>query len=115
MRASGSDDSSANYRIQRIDAYDSTINTARQTGITNFAPGIWINDTFQNENQLMLCNPFKTTITTGFVQTSINSNANPEYIQVALGLNTSTSYDSLSAIRRSGTFSGSVSVYGYAK
>ncbi len=115
MRASSSDDTTSNYRIQRIDSFATTINTARQTGITNWAPGIWINDTFQNENQLLLCNPFKTNITSGFVQTCLNSNGDIEYIQTALGLNTLTSYDSLSAIRRSGTFSGSISVYGYQK
>jgi hypothetical protein len=114
LRASGTDDSAANYRQQELSINGTGVIAARNVNVNRWTEVIYFN-TYQNENELIITNPFNTTTTLALSKTIAQGAGNPELYLRALGLNTSTSYDSLSVIKTSGTFSGSVSVYGLAK
>jgi hypothetical protein len=114
LRAAGTDETSANYKGQQLSASSTTISGVRYTSNTFWEEMLYF-DTHPNEMELFLANPFNTTITSAMGRTNIDSDGNIAYIQLAGGLNTTTSYDSLTVAKTSGTFTGSVSVYGLAK
>jgi hypothetical protein len=115
MRASGSDDSTSNYRNQQINSFSTTLNSARATGLSLWDESIHIGTTWSNDADLTLCDPFASKATSGMVRTIVKANGNIEWYQKALGLNTSTSYDSLTLIKSAGNMTGSISVYGFSK
>jgi hypothetical protein len=115
MRASNVDDSGANYRRQSLNAYGTTIDAARTTGSTSFLECIRVGSTHSNDADMTLCNPFVSGVTSAISKTLIGSNGDIELYQRGFGLNTATSYDSATLIKVSGTFTGSISVYGFSK
>jgi hypothetical protein len=115
MRASGVDDSGANYRRQTLNAYGTVVDGARTTGSTSFLESVRVGSTFSNDADMTLCNPFVSGVTSAISRTLIGSNGDIEFYQRGFGLNTATSYDSLTLIKVSGTFTGSISVYGFSK
>jgi hypothetical protein len=114
MRASGSDDSAANYRQQVLEIYTTTEDSFRAVNQTSWT-NIWFLQTDQNDGQITLCNPFNAKPTSGTSDFNMFSSGNIEYKKSGLGLNTTTSYDSVSLIAGSGTITGSMSIYGYGK
>ena len=115
LRAGGTDDTGANYRRQ-LTAYSGTTGTfARTTGLTSWTYLFYMDSTYQNATDFQLSNPFNTKPTVGFGLTGITSAGNIEGVVNYWGLNTSTSYDGFTFFTASGTMTGSISVYGYAK
>jgi hypothetical protein len=115
MRASGSDDSNANYRKQILEIYSTSEDSARAVNETSWTNIWFFSSAFQNEGQITLCNPFLAKVTSGTSDFNMFSSGDIEYKKIGLGLNTTTSYDSFSLIVATGTITGSVSVYGYNK
>ena len=114
MRASGTDDSASNYRDQTLNVYSTTVAGVRTVNVAQWNDLVYFN-TFQNENLFQVCNPFNSTITSALTITGVSASTDPELKVKFAGLNTSTSYDSLTAIKVTGTFSGSISAFGYNK
>jgi hypothetical protein len=114
MRASGSDDSTSNYRRQHFGSDGTSASGNREVNQTSWAEMVYFN-TYQNDIDFTVCNPFSTTISSVHTKTGLGADANPALFFRFGGINTSTSYDSLSLIKVSGTFSGDVSVYGFSK
>lgn len=114
MRASGTDDSGANYR-QQSNTSSSTTNTAnRIVNQTSWTNVIELSGAGYSSG-LEIANPFLTTTTMAGHITGGAMAGNPVLYSVDYGLNTSTSYDGFSLIPASGTITGSISVYGYKK
>ena len=114
LRASGTDDSGANYR-QQSNTSSGTGNTAsRQVNQTSWANVIELSGAGYSSG-LEIANPFLTTTTMAGHITGGAMAGNPVLYLIDYGLNTSTSYDGFSLIPASGTITGSISTYGYVK
>jgi hypothetical protein len=113
LRASGSDDSTANYRAQQLDVNGSSVTSSRLTGRTSWETLFLTESGFTNFSELLIVNPFLTQVTSANSFGVRTSNGNVAILQHNLGMNTATSYDSITLIGTS--ISGSMSVYGYNK
>jgi Phage tail fibre repeat len=115
MRVGGVDYTATDYRRQAFEGSGSTGSFARTINLTSFTYVVWIDSTYQNASQFELTNPFNTKITSGYQIAAAVSAGNIEGYSNWWGLNTATSYDGFTLVLASGTMTGSVSVYGYAK
>ena len=113
LRASGSDDSGANYRAQQVDIGGVGIDASRLTGRTSWETIFLCDSGFTNYMELAIVNPFAAKVTSGHSIGVRGSNADVSSLDYYLGLNTTTSYDSISIIATGIT--GSMSVYGFSK
>ena len=116
MRENGIDNSSAQYNWQYLGTSGgSTVIGSRSTSATSF-------DTvaFSRDNKAIcvfeLLNPFQSTYTTGYTMTTLE----PETTSLALyhysyGMDVTISYDGLTLLPDTSTFSGTVYVYGYVE
>jgi hypothetical protein len=109
MRLAGTDNSTASsYRTQYIRATTTTVSAARDTlsyGQLDVSAGI------QTFATLTVFNP---AIASPTYFTNLANTQTTEYLEIsALSHNQSTAYDGISFICASGTFTGTVSVYGY--
>jgi hypothetical protein len=112
LRASGVDDTSANYHRQSLNIDNTTVTAARSASQTSarFDNA----QTARSITTLLLSSP-KLAVVTLFESLVVANGATttPSYTQFVGGLNTTTAYDSLTFFPSSGTITGSVSVYGY--
>ena len=115
MRASGSDDSAANYRKQKLESSGASTTSSRSTGLTS-----WTEVAYQNTSVPSVCifeiqNPFLAEVTSAVCSVGFQPDSNIISLYTTYGLNTTTSYDSFTAIAASGTITGSISAYGINK
>jgi hypothetical protein len=115
MRASGSDESSSNYKAQYLEILGTTVQGSRTTTATSFTTVTYINTTYMGAHIFELVNPFNTVVTSGATVQPNTSAGNIEGYVTSFGLNTTTSYDGLTVFTGSGNMTGSFSIYGYAK
>ena len=114
MRASGSDNSSADYNVQFVGTSGGTsVIAARNASTTSFEVV-----TYSRANSaiclLEILNPYQSTYTSGLTITGLT----PETTSLAVytrayGMDVTTSYDGLTLLPDTSTFSGTVYVYGY--
>jgi hypothetical protein len=115
MRVGGVDYTGSDYRRQAFEGSGSTGSFARTINLTSFTYVVYIDSTYQNASQFELTNPYNTKITSAYQIAAAVSAGNIEGYTNWWGLNTATSYDGFTLVLASGTMTGSVSVYGYAK
>ena len=115
MRASGTDETSSNYKAQYLETYGTTVAGSRTTTATSFTTITYINTTYMGAHIFELVNPFNTVVTSGATIQPNTSAGNIEGYMTSFGLNTTTSYDGLTVFTNSGSMTGSFSIYGYAK
>lgn len=112
LRVSGADNSTANsYVTQRLTASASTVSGSRST-IDNWSFGE--HQTVQgNGHDAIIWRPFATEKTSFWNNTAATSSS--AYISTRTGThNQATSYDGFTIYQASGTFSGTIRIYGYA-
>jgi hypothetical protein len=109
LRVAGSDDSSSNYKVQNLSAGTTSVTASQTTGTSFNIMQMVSADT--NSAITTIFNPFLT-LKTGYI-----SNA-----QLGMGIHIrngffddTTSFTGFRIIAASGTITGQVSVYGYAK
>jgi hypothetical protein len=115
MRASGTDETSSNYKIQYLEILNTTVQGSRTTTATSFTTVTYVNTTYMGAHIFELVNPFNTVVTSGATIQPNTSAGNIEGYVTSFGLNTSTSYDGLTVFTTSGNMTGSFSIYGYSK
>ena len=116
LRASGSDNTTANsYVTQIIDGDGATVSSGRYTNDLFQALGVISNvSSISNAFSGVFYNPAKAAPTT--ITTSTFACISSAYVRLGYAShNQSTAYDGFTLIPQSGTITGSVSVYGYAK
>ena len=114
LRASGTDETSNNYKQQLTEGSGTSLTTSFASA-TSWGNLGYVNTSFQSPFQVELSNPFNTKVT---VLSSVNAPGGitaGDSVYVTGALNTTTSYDGFTLTTFSGTFTGSVSVYGFAK
>jgi len=115
MRASGTDETSSNYKAQYLEVLSTTVGASRATTNTSFINAAYIQTTHQNCSLFEVQNPFITKITSALGTHSGQAQGSIEGYQNWYGLNTTTSYDGLTVFANTGNITGSFSIYGYAK
>jgi len=115
MRTSGTDNSDAQYQRQQIFAGSTTVNATRSTGQTSFLFGALAVGSYLNTINIDVFKPFDAANTgwVGQVASALDSTGPEVWVQYG-GHNVATSYDGITFIS-GGTFTGTVSVYGYKK
>jgi len=113
-RASGSDITSANYNQQYLYYRTTTVSGARSTGRTEYEFG---NVSAYDCVILEILNPYQTAYTSGALISNVNSETNGTNgsFLYAYGYSATTSFDGIRFFPQSGTFSGTISIYGYYK
>jgi hypothetical protein len=114
MRVGGADYSATDYRRQAFEGSGTTGTFSRTQNLTSFTYVVYVDPTYQNISHFELQNPFNTKPTVGFNATAALSAGVIEGYQNWWGLNTTTSYTGFTLVSGA-NFTGSVSVYGYAK
>jgi hypothetical protein len=109
-RVSGSDNSSANYNTQRTLFVGTTLSAFRSNSGTSHL--IANNSETILKHSLEISNPFNTT-KTYFTNLKVGGDVNIEY--TGGFKDDTTSYTGFSLLASTGNFSGTVSIYGYAK
>ena len=115
LRASGTDNSSANYSVQRLTVTGTGTSSSRLNSQTSWIFAGYLDGVSAETNIIELTNPFETNTSNGYIICTIDSNSNSsmEFRITSFGTNVTTSYDGFTLIPISGTITGSVSVYGY--
>jgi hypothetical protein len=115
LRVAGVDASGSNYIRQRITASSTTVAGSRATGTAYFPGDVEFDPSMQI---IELANPAKAS-KTGFMtqgsQLITSGGAQTDLIVTSGQHDLSTAYDGFSIIASSGTITGSVSVFAYAK
>ena len=111
LRVSGADDSSTNYDTQRLTASNTTASAARVTGQTYWEISDYNGNQFAVD--MMIYNPFKSIKTNAISQSTVESP--PVYYLRSDLFQQTTSFTGFSVIARSGTISGTMSVWGFSK
>jgi hypothetical protein len=116
LRASGTDNSSANYGRQLIFG-DSSLGASTTGSATSWNLGqLYDSDGKRTVLDLMVKDPASSSIyTTGRADSISGANGSPYALKSLFGTTVTTAYDGISFIASSGTISGAVSVYGYKK
>jgi hypothetical protein len=112
MRASGTDETGSNYARQRFHCFSTSGDSSRSTAQTSMDFGSTVSS--KNNTIMTLFKP-KAAENTTFISSSANNLVTPEFLLYSGGLNNSTSYDSATVLVSSGTFTGVITVFGYAK
>lgn len=115
MRASGTDNSDAQYQRQQIFGGNTTITAARSGSQTSFLFGTLSTGVYLNTINFDLFKPFDAANTgwMGQVGSAVDSTGPEAFVQYG-GHNVATSYDGITFIS-GGTMTGTVYVYGYKK
>ena len=107
MRAGSTNETSANYRWQRLVGTGTTVSAASQTGQTSFDFGK--NHSFTNGRTIHFFRPYVADDTAYFV-----NGGTYEYMTPYAGsLLTSTQYDGFTITASTGTYTGSMTCFGY--
>lgn len=114
LRVSGTDDSGANYRTQRLDADGTFINGVRYTGQTSWVAGALgsTEATATGFGILRISNPFEAVRTTAWTDKSLAATENIRLYRLVHAHDLTTSYTSMSVTPDSGTITGTIRVYG---
>ena len=113
LRASGSDDTNANYCGQYLYLYGPTVDCSRVTGATSFETGAGRTD--PSAITIQFTNPFES-VKTGIIYDGAGScGTNIERYAHAMAYNATTSFDGFSIYPTSGTITGIIRVYGVSK
>jgi hypothetical protein len=113
LRVGGSDNTSSVYQIQRLEASGSSTPSAYNSGNTNLWDDFGNIRTIPRPISADLFQPFEAT-PTSFSHVVITGTA--AVLMSVVGYHSaSTSFDSFSIIASSGTITGTMSAYGYAK
>lgn len=117
FRASGTDNSSANYNRQILQASSTSFTTLRLTGETEFVTALGVPTSSEKSSfYLEVLNPFQSTYTTGIALIGVNTSSASIFIRnSAFGMTVTTSYDGFSAVPYDGTITGTITVYGLAQ
>jgi hypothetical protein len=114
LRVAGADNTSTNYRRQRLGVDSTSVQGARTVNDTS-----WVDFAVANvESSLSIIevlNPFQTQNTTATNFRGAAGSTNPEFHITYFGINVTTSYTGFTIFPSSGNITGSVSVYGYSK
>ena len=115
LRASGTDNSSANYGRQLI--YGDTSLAASTTTATSWNLGqLYDSDGKRTVLDLMVKDPASSSIyTTGRADSISNANSTPYALKSLFGTTVTTAYDGISFIASSGTITGTIAIYGYVQ
>ena len=113
LRVSATDNSSTQYRRQRLYGSDTSAAADRLTGQTSWADVAAIDTTGNGLSQILIVNPFAAQPTSGFVTSNPGRSANLDVLQISLLNDAATSYTGFTLIPSTGNFSGSVSTYAY--
>jgi hypothetical protein len=114
LRAAGSDDSGANYRRQTLVLNNTTISAEREISLTSWTFAFYAETSIPAFMEFEIQNPFLTEATSAFAKIGYEVSGTIKRIDGMFGINTTTSYDSLTVIG-GGNLTGSISVYGYSK
>jgi len=116
LRASGSDNSTSNYRDQFMNADSTSISGNRRTAET-----AWINFPFHMRTAKSISiseilNPFQSTYTSAIKTDGEATSSTSIQLQIAsYAFNGTDSFDGFSLITHVGTMTGTVYVYGYVE
>lgn len=114
FRTAGTDNSTSAYNVQSLDGYGSSVTASRSTAQT--AATIINSNGDQAFASIEVGQPFAAWATQGVSAFSYGgATANIENSTRRFGFNATTSFDGFSLYPASGTFDGSISVYGYKK
>jgi hypothetical protein len=113
LRVSATDNSSTQYRRQRLYGSNTTAAADRLTGQTSWANVADIDTTGNGLSQILIVNPFAAQPTSGFATSNPGRSANLDVLQISLLNDAATSYTGFTLIPDAGNFSGSVSTYAY--
>jgi len=113
LRVSGTDNSSSNYNSQRISGSSTTVAGLRQTAQTSASIGV-ITDN-QSIVTIDIANPFLSVRTPLNSQSCSSSTANIEYFSHVAFHAVDSSFDGFTFSVASGTMTGTVTIYGFAK
>ena len=115
FRVAGADNSSTNYRQQRILAEATSVSAARTTGATSWGSANGnVSSGSYTLNILELTNPFNAFNPSGFGFSNHTITGNITYQTTTFGLDVTTSYTGFTMLTSGGTMTGSVSVFGYS-
>jgi hypothetical protein len=116
LRASGSDNSSSQYRRQLIYASSTTISGVRATGATFWDSAFGYTETAAFGFRILwLSNPFDAVRTTAWNDSSYDADGNINVESRVLSNDATTSYDGITFFPNSGTMTGNISVFGLVK
>jgi hypothetical protein len=115
LRASGADNSTANYIRQNLNAQQATVGAVQFTGATSWGFG-GVDGTYVSYNRFAfdICAPQLTRYTVAVVPSLFVSTSAQYYANLdAYLFNATTSFDGFSILTSTGTITGTVRVYGY--
>ena len=115
FRLSGSDNTDSQYQRQEIKAGATSVSATRATSQTSFRTSV-VGSVDRHSLIIELFNPFLARFTG--IQTTLGNGYNstgPESILCIGGHNVASSFTGISLIPSTGTFTGTLSVYGYNK
>jgi hypothetical protein len=115
LRLGASDDSTANYQRQKLEASGTTVSGSRTTNQTSGLFSDISSAAPLQLNILEVSGPFSTLPTMFFSSNSHRSTTTHFLSMHTLSHNVNTSFDGISILPNTGTITGTVSVYGYAK
>jgi|LakMenEpi03Aug12_release.lakeMendotaPanAssembly.Ray.scaffolds.fasta_scaffold493885_1 hypothetical protein len=116
LRASGTDNSSANYGRHLIFG-DTSLGASTTGSATSWNLGqLYDSDGKRTVLDLMVKDPASSSIhTTGRSDSISNASSTPYALKSLFGTTVTTAYDGISFITSSGTITGTITVYGYRK
>jgi hypothetical protein len=115
LRVAGADNSSTQYRRQRVYGSGTTVGADRATGQTSWSGITYAENTTRMAMQLWVANPFTTLTTTALCVNGGTPQGNLDVITTHFTNDAATSYPGFTIFVGSGTITGTVSVYGYKK
>lgn len=115
LRVGGVDASAADYRWQLVQASTTTVAGSRSTGQTSFVRSLGYNQaTSYGFARAWISNPFAAVRTTAWSDHDEQPSGNISINSYVYEHDLATSYDGMSLTTNSGTFTGSIYVYGLA-
>jgi hypothetical protein len=113
LRASGADNSSANYSRSNFSQVSTTLTGQSLTAQTSWGSVVEVVSTQRQYSDLTVFNPFLTQYTAGIGNSLSVPNGATYQERMTFGTTVTTSYTGFTLIAASGNISGTVSVYGY--
>jgi hypothetical protein len=113
LRVAGADNTSTQYRRQRLYGNNVTAGADRVTGQTSWNQIAEIDNSGNGLSQILIVNPFAAQPTSGFATINPGKSANLDVLQVSLLNDAATSYTGFTIFPNSGNMTGAVSVYAY--
>jgi hypothetical protein len=115
LRASGADDTGANYRSQFVQGSSTVVSGARSTAATSWSGGLGLTEaTSMGFVRMWVSNPFEAVRTTAWTDYGGVHTGNIALVSTVLEHDTASSYDGFTVIPSAGTITGSIFVYGLA-